>query len=192
MNRRKFIKAGALFVPSVFIPRLACAQFGKSIAFRASAKKAAAGGGGCTPSYAPPLGTGDRHSTIALTSSRTFFNEPDGLLDGNNSSSNSYWTQEPAADEWFQFDFVTPSIFNGIKWYQSKTTSHGTFKIQGFNGSSATDVGGTFTLGGSGTQTITTPSANTTAYRYCRFTGVVPAVDFTTFLYEVEFSICTP
>jgi hypothetical protein len=63
-------------------------------------------------------------------------------------------------------------VINEIKWYADRGTDLGTFKVQGSqNGSSWNDIGSTQGLTGLATYTITTVSANTTAYLYYQIIG---------------------
>jgi hypothetical protein len=66
--------------------------------------------------------------------------------------------------------------------------SHGTWKWQGSNDdSSYTDIGSSFTLGGSTTQTQTELNGNVTAYRYYKLLGVSGTCTDTPYLEEIEF-----
>lgn len=156
------------------------------------------GGGGAagppaTPSYANPGGTGDRSAliTIAQASSNVFIN-PSLLIDGNTSGAGSYLNGTPDG-EWIRFDFATAKIIDEAKFYQSNSASHGTWKFQGSpDASSWTDVGTSFTLGGTTTQTITELSGNTADYRYYRMIKVSGTTNGGPWTYEMEFQIGTP
>lgn len=149
-------------------------------------------------SYANTGGTGDRTASITVTQSGTNIIVPNGnnlnvLVNGNTTESLIWFSGSPSGT-WFQFDFGSGNqyIIDEIKFYQSTTNSHGTWKVQGSNdGSSFTDIGSSFTLGGFTTQTITALAGNSTAYRYYRFTGVSGSTSSTPFIREFEFKIGT-
>lgn len=155
------------------------------------------GGGGAagppaTPSYANPGGTGDRSSliTLAQASSSVFVN-PQLLIDGNTSGTGAYLNSTPDGD-WIRFDFATSKIIDEAKYYQSSSATHGTWKFQGSaDASSWSDVGTSFTLGGSTTQTITELNGNTADYRYWRMIKVSGST-IGAWTYEIEFQIGTP
>ncbi len=88
------------------------------------------------------------------------------------------------------FDFGSARIVDEAKWYQDNATSHGVWQWQGSNDdSSYTNIGSTFTLGGSTTQTQTTLNGNTTPYRYYQLLGVSGNVSDSPYTKAIEFQI---
>lgn len=159
---------------------------------------------GTTPSYANSGGTGDRETgsvVVVSQDSTNTFRAADNLqntVDGSIASSsaaanvfNSNFTVD--GTHWVQYDFGSGQlkVITEVKWYQSTTDSHGTWKWQGSvsDGTTWVDIGSSFTLGGSTTQTITSMSANTTGYRYYRLIGVSGTANGDPFIQEVEFKI---
>jgi hypothetical protein len=156
---------------------------------------APSGGGVCTPSYANTGGTGNRTGIITITinpaTGPALIANPTLLLDGVTTSGNTFAQGSSGAGDYIRFDFGSAVTINEIKWYQSSSATDGTWKVQGSNdGSTFTDIGSSFTLGGSGTQTITAISANTTSYRYYQLIDVSGTLDGSTFFWETEFKIC--
>ena len=82
-------------------------------------------------------------------------------------------------DRWIKFDFGSGKVYKACQWITINSTgSEGTWKWQGSNNDSDwTDIGGTFTLGGSSsgsnvTYTLgDTLNGNTASYRYYRILG---------------------
>lgn len=149
-----------------------------------------AGGGGGTPSYANAGGTGSRSGiiTVAQASLNVFVN-PGILIDGNTAGAGSYFNGTPDG-EWIRFDFGSSKVIDEAKFYQSNSATHGTWKMQGSpDATSWTDVGTSFTFGGSTLQTITELNGNTTAYRYYRFLKVSGTTNGGPWTYELEFRI---
>lgn len=153
-----------------------------------------------TPSYANPGGIGDRRSLITVTSSLTNAPKPDGtpwnfLVDGDTTSNLNWLTSQGISNENIEFDFgpgaqkyITEAIYK-----QSTNDTQGTWKWQRSNDNITwTDIGGSFTLGGSTVTTMTTLSTNTTAARYYRIFGVSGTWTSAPFSYEFEFNIADP
>lgn len=144
-------------------------------------------------SYSNPGGMGDRQGSIYLSSSpspsATLENLIDGLF-GANSSDATWWTTGAASGRYIRFDFGAPRVIDEAKWYQSSATAVGTWKWQGSNdGSTWTDIGASFTLGGATTQTQTELNGNSTAYRYYQLLGVSGTYSDTPYILEIEFKI---
>jgi hypothetical protein len=97
--------------------------------------------------------------------------------------------------KWIQFDFLYPALIDSARWYLNlegnPNATRGVWRWQGsHNGTYWTNIGSSFTLGGSLVQTQTTLHGNITAYRYYRILGVSGSqFVFTTYLHEVEFKI---
>lgn len=150
-------------------------------------------------SYANAGGTGDRHTLITVTGTVVWVvygpAAPEHLVNGvtNTNDYDAFGSNPNITGIYIQFDFLAGNqkIINEAKWYQTSAVySHGTWKWQGSNdGSSFTDIGTSFTLGGALVQTITNISGNSTAYRYYRLTGVSGATNANPYICEVEFKI---
>jgi hypothetical protein len=141
-------------------------------------------------SYGNPGGCGSRNSFVTATSN----NWPTivlGLIDGSAGTNAGELLNFSTDGSYFRFQFESAVIINEIKWYQtSPDDSHGTWKVQGSNdGTSWTDVGSTFTLGGTTLQTITTVSANTTRYSYYQLMGISGTTSSFGYVKEIEFKI---
>ena len=138
--------------------------------------------------------TYDREAEIAVTSSFTWAFTSSGNTSGedlvnglltNNDAGGGWMPAGNAADRWIKFDFVTGKVYKACQWISINSTgSEGTWKWQGSNNDAAwTDIGGTFTLGGSdGGSNVTynlggTLNANTTSYRYYRILGISGTVN---------------
>ena len=135
--------------------------------------------------------TYDRTSEITVTSSFVWVYSSSGNTDGedlvngilSNDDDGGGWmpvSGSSVVDRWIKFDFGTGKVNKACQWISINSTGgEGTWKWQGSNDDAAwTDIGGTFTLGGSdGGSNVTytlgdTLSANTTSYRYYRILGI--------------------
>lgn len=123
-------------------------------------------------SYANTGGSGDRTAIITITASNFVAgtNPPTSWVNGNTTTPQGSWyVSGGGPGDYLRFDFGSGAskIIDEAKHYQNTTNSHSNFQWQGSdNASSWTDIGSSFTLGGSTTQTITALSGNTTGYRY--------------------------
>jgi hypothetical protein len=152
---------------------------------------------GSTTSYANTGGSGDRSALITVTDSGTgpLINAGNVqiLVDGNLANTDTWFNPiDISGPSWIRFDFGSGAskTINEAKWYQSGTETHGTWKWQGSNDASTwTDIGSSFTLGGSTIQTITELSGNLTGYRFYQLTGISGTASSSPFLQEVEFKI---
>jgi hypothetical protein len=149
-----------------------------------------------TTSYANAGGTGDRSKYIAVNLSSgvagsSVTASPHQFVNGN--SADGGWLSFTASGEWFQFDFGYEHAIDEVKWIQSTTASHGTWKWQASNDASSwTDIGSSFTLGGATTQTQTAMAGNVTSYRYYRLLGISGSYNGSPDLHEVQFKISEP
>lgn len=148
----------------------------------------------CTPAYV----TGNRTASITVSNTFSMLGpsggpyEQQSLVDGVSTNGNGF-SNESNVGKYFRFDFGSGASvkITEAKWYQDGSTTHGTFKWQGSNNASIwTDIGSTFTLGGSSIQTITALSANATGYRYYQLIGTSGSVSGTPSIYEIEFKQC--
>ena len=140
------------------------------------------------------IDSSDRESEITVTSSFTWQFTSSGNTDGedlvngvvtNNDAGGGWMPSGDAADRWIKFDFGSGKVYTRCQWISINSSgSEGTWKWQGSNNDSDwSDIGGTFTLGGSdggsnATYTLgNTLSANTTSYRYYRILGISGTVN---------------
>jgi hypothetical protein len=139
-------------------------------------------------SYANPGGTGLRRYTIIVNTNMAWAKHPAWILDSLNS--NTWMPSAAAAGAYTTFDFGTPRVIDEAKWYQDIGTAQGTWKWQGSNdGSTFTDIGISFALGGSTTQTQTSLNGNATPYQYYRLAGVSGSSSTASFIQAIEFKI---
>ena len=143
-----------------------------------------------TQSYANSGGTGNRTSLITVTTTAALFGTIDKLVNGSQANETFFSGTQSGLIITFSF---APSGFtrciNEAKWYQDVAATHGTWKWQGSNdGGVWTDIGGTFTLGGT-LQTMTTLSGNTNFWQYYRLLQVSGTASNVPYLREIEFSI---
>lgn len=137
--------------------------------------------------YTNYLGSGKRLGLFNITTDLTVNSgSPDQLIDGTTGSSTFWFGSQAVAGKYLEFRIVgSPRIIDKFKIYKQSSTGTQSFKFQGFDGTSWTDLT-TFnwpTASGSTEFTFT----NTTAYRSYRFLGVSGTIT-TASLYEVEFS----
>ena len=156
---------------------------------------------GLAASYSNTGGQGDRTALIRVTSTDGIWhagstgplaNLVDGAT-GNNPSESVYFNNGQSATGLFiQFDFgrFAAKVITEATWRQSSTSAHGSWKWQGStDGSTWTDIGSSFTLGGATVQTHTELASNTTGYRYYRLLGVSGTTSGNPWLQEVEFKL---
>jgi hypothetical protein len=137
-------------------------------------------------SYANTGGTGNRTAIITVTATG-FAGDPNVLVNGD-LVTNTIWFNNMTE---LRFEFSGfKKIIDEAKFYQQLTTSHGTWKWQGGDdGSSWTDIGSSFALGGSTTQTITALAGNTAEYKFYRMVRVSGATSSSPYVYEFEFKL---
>lgn len=143
-----------------------------------------------TPSYTNALGSGDRRSSIDISSNHpSLVGTLSNMLDGA-FANNFYWAEVLISGIYVRFDFKAPVQITQAKWYQDNSASHGDWKWQGSNDASSwTDIGSTFTLGGSSTQTMGTLSGNNDSYRYYQMLGTSGSSSSSPWLREIEFRV---
>jgi hypothetical protein len=169
---------------------LAVVPTGLGLSNVATIARATASGGGGSTSYTNSGGSGNRSGVITYTqSSGNVYFIASQLIDGTTASGVSYMNNTPDGG-WFQFDFGTSRLFDEARCYQSNSSTHGTWKTQASpDASSWTDIGSSFTLGGSTLQTISSLNGNATSYRYLRFLKVSGTTSFSPTVYEWEFRL---
>lgn len=148
-----------------------------------STSYANAGGSGNRTSSIPTLTQSGANAPLASTANLSY------LING--SVDNANWLANGVADgQWLRFDFGTSKVIDEIKWYQSTSAAQGTWKFQGSSdGSTWSDVGSSFALGGATTQTVTAISGNTSSYRYYRIIKVSGSTSAAPYSQEIEFKI---
>lgn len=153
--------------------------------------------GGSTD-YSNTGGYGDRTSSITVTTTATTnAGTLNNLVDGafNEDSSDAWQWNSGQSTREIKFDFGTARVIDEASWQQNTASSNGTWKWQGSNNdSSYTDIGSTFTLGGTGNAGVsflTQLHGNTTAYRYYKLLQTA-GTTVTTFNVEIEFRIDAP
>lgn len=138
-------------------------------------------------SYANPGGSGDRRARVVVTAVGHAMN-PAALVNGNTADFEFYFSSGTGCS--VQFWFPAKQIIDEAKFYQQNTASHGTWKWQGSHDATTwSDIGGTFTLGGTTLQTLTTLAGNTTAYRFYRLLQVSGTASSSPYVQELEFKI---
>lgn len=151
--------------------------------------------GTSSPSYANIGGTGNRSGIIAVTGSFPSISvagSVNELVNGTFGNTFGFNTNGSIVNAYYRFDFGAGNykVVTEAKWYQHVSAAHGTWQWQGSNdGTSWTNIGGTFTLGSPATQTITTLSANTTGYRYYQMRGISGNSNNAAWQREIEFKI---
>ncbi len=148
--------------------------------------------------YTNSGGQGNRTGSITVTTTVTLAGGTiNNLVDGgfaDNNSDSAPFNVQTVAGLYIKFDFGVGAskVIDEAKFYQSGSTSHGTWKWQGSdNDSSWTDIGGTFSLQGdtSGLPALTTLNGNITGYRYYRLLGVSGSTNLSPWNREIEFQI---
>jgi hypothetical protein len=148
-------------------------------------------------SYANGGGSGNRIGGIDMVLTGSFHigagNTTEGkyeFIDGLQTNG-QFWFNGGTGYE-LVFDFREARVIDEAKWYQDNATSHGVWQWRGWNGSSWVNIGSTFTLGGSATQTQTTLNGNVTAYTKYSLLQISGSASNSPFLREIEFQIDTP
>lgn len=157
---------------------------------------AASSGITLTPDYLNAGGQGDRTATIAVSASTGLVHSgvPSNLVNGNTTAdtTNSLRLNAIAvAGHWIEFDFGAGAakVITEATWAQAVTNAQGTWKWQGSKDRvTYTDIGASFTLGGSTSQVMATLSGNGTGYRFYRLLGVSGSA-VTIYNQEITFKI---
>lgn len=149
----------------------------------------------CTPNY----DSGNRTASITATASVGLLGggTADNLVDGATGLDNndSIYLNVVSLDgsQFIRFDFGSGASVKIVEatWTQNNTTSLGTWKWQASNDASSwTDIGSTFTLGGSTSQTQTSLSSNSSGYRYYRLLSVSGSTSSSPYITEITFKRC--
>lgn len=144
-------------------------------------------------------GMGNRTGSITVSATNivTGGGALSDLVDGDLTSNEYYWNGTTGnGTQWLTFDFGSSRTVDAIRWLQSNTTTHGTWRVEGSpDNSSWTQIGSDFTLGGTTRQTPLNNSGgeyyltNSTAYRYYRLRHMSGASSSSPWLREIEFRI---
>jgi len=137
--------------------------------------------------YTNLLGSGDRVGQLKVTTDLNILSRnPDYLIDGISNTSSFWFENQTVAGKNLEFRIVgSPRVIDAFKIYQGTHSGTPSFKFQGYNGTTWTDLT-TFnwpTASGMTEFTFT----NTTAYRRYRFLGVSGSINNGS-VYEIEFS----
>lgn len=144
------------------------------------------------PSYNNEGGTGDRSGVILLSTTISFANDFNDLIDGLDNNGPYFATSAAAGDE-LRFQFAEPKVIEEVRWRQNNATTHATVKWQGSNnGLDWTDLCSEYVLGGATSQTTPMDLDATNSYTFYRMLGVSGNWSSNPYLYEVEFKIGTP
>lgn len=148
------------------------------------------------PSYSHPLSTGRRlpgvrpfYTGNGTTTGASIHRLCDGVSTG---VTNVLGWSVGATTATITFDFgINHSfIITEFKLAWSSNNTHGTWVVEGSNDLSGwTQIGSSFTLGGSTLDTITAPSANTTGYRAYRLRQTAGTTSTASSLQQVDFKI---
>jgi len=144
------------------------------------------------PTYLCTEGVGDRRSFVTVTSETgTVYGTISNLVNGG-WTTDIYFNGGSIIDKWFKFDFGVNNSFVIIEsiFSQTGTQTHGDWKWQGSNDNNGwTDIGASFTLGGTSIQRQTQLSGNINSYRYYRLYGVSGNSNASPYLREFTFKI---
>ena len=151
---------------------------------------------GSALSYSNPGGFGDRTGEITTTTSIGHVGDitscVDGLLGQNLNDSWYFASSVSNVGKEIKFQFtVEAKKINEIRWIQSNTSTHGTWKIQGSNDNTTwSNLSFDFVLGGSTSQFIDLNLWDTiTPYTYFRLFGVSGTCSSSAWIQEIEFKI---
>jgi hypothetical protein len=148
-------------------------------------------------SYSNFGGVGGRSAVIGVTTNIALGGTGVGYL-VNGAYGNVLWfqTQSVTSSLYLQFQFTSAQngtqnvVIDEAKWYQNNATAQGVWQWQGSNdGSSWTNIGANFTLGGATTEIITTLNGNTTSYGYYQMIGVSGSTNSSPFTQAIDFKI---
>jgi hypothetical protein len=144
-------------------------------------------------SYSNAGGTGDRTSLILVKTNKTFAaGSADNLVDGATGNTSTDAVKLSGGDAGWEiwFDFRPTGYrqcIDEFRWLQQDTSSHGTWKIQGWDGFGWTDLVTGVSLGGATTQSISFPNENAyILYRLVQTSGLTSGGPF---VQEIEFKI---
>lgn len=156
----------------------------------------AAPDGGGSPSYANYGGEGLRWGEIEITNTATLGGGTDiqRLIDGRTdaNSSGACWFNGGQSTRALTFDWRANAVIliDKFKWKQDNNDGHGTWVLEGSNDLSGwTQIGSSFTLGGSSTETEYDFTGNVTSYRAHRLRQTSGTTSSGPWLQEIKFSL---
>lgn len=160
----------------------------------------ASGGGGPPPpppgqSYSNYEGSGSRRAPVlATTTATSAAGDVTYLLDGTGGNTWQWNNGQSGLTVTFDLEASTEDtthrVIDEATWLQSTTDVHGTWQWAGSNDNvTYTNIGSTFTLGGSTSQVLTTLHGNATAYRYYQLQQTGGTTSGTPFLQSLTFRI---
>jgi hypothetical protein len=138
--------------------------------------------------------TGNQTANIVVTASASLLTGTvANLVNGNLSQTGINFVNSVTLNgtQYIQFDFgLSGKIIYESTYYQSTTATEGVWQWSGSNdGSSFTNIGSTFTLGGATTQVQTQLNGNIhSTYQYYRLTGVSGTTSSTPNVQQFQFS----
>ena len=135
--------------------------------------------------------TGDQTTRITISTSASLFTgTASTILNGVTSGeTTTYFVNGNTVDgtRYIRFDFGADTLITEATWYQSNSVTHGVWKWQGSdNTTNWTDIGSSFTLGGSA-QVQTELNGNRNKWRYYQLVGVSGTTSGSPYLQEVQF-----
>jgi hypothetical protein len=138
-------------------------------------------------------GTGDRRAIITISASTGLVINGGAtrLIDGS-SGAGCYFNSQAVSSQYISFDFgaTASKVIDEIRFTQTGSNQHGEWRIQVSNDlSSWTNIGSTFTLGGSTRSIVSAISTNTMGYRAYRLFGISGNTTVNPYLHEFEFKI---
>ncbi len=140
-------------------------------------------------SYANLGGQGLRQAPITWTTNAVSGSQDASyLLDGVHG--NVYYINGGQTGREWRWDFGQSVLIDEATWYQDSINSQGTWKFQGSSDDiTYIDIGGTFNLGASATDVLTSLNGNTSAYRYYKLLQTAGVTSSGPYLQEIEFKI---
>ena len=142
-------------------------------------------GGGGTPSYLGPGGYADRSGVILMTGTQGFNGSLNAWLIPNQ---NVGYFSGGSVSGYIQFNFQVQLLITEATFNQQNADAQGTWQWQGSNdGTTFTNIGATFSLGGATSQVLTTLNGNTTRYQYLRLNGISGSTSAGPYIYAMLF-----
>lgn len=156
----------------------------------------AAPAGGSLPSYANYGGEGLRWGEMDVTTTASLGGGTDiiRLIDGQvgSNSGTACWWSGGQSTRTLTFDWRAGAaiVIDAFKWKQDNNDTHGTWVLEGSDDLSGwTQIGSSFTLGGSSTETEYDFTGNVTPYRAHRLRQTAGTTSSGPWLQEIKFRI---
>jgi len=119
---------------------------------------------------------------------QTNYDDITDLIDGSSANDIYFHNGTSVANEWFEVTFDKEKVIHQMQWSQANASSHGTWKMQGFNGTTWVDISAESTLGGAAESFINSTDTDN-AYAKVRLLGVSGSVSSSPWLYELNFKV---